>query len=127
MLFKIHFYINFVSYSFFFYYHIIIVPGVRFDIYKSAYNTSQWNSPPPSFSFILLPHSWNSFNRSHFSIYAHMCTQYLHRIHPLYPFLISSHPLWYQSPGRTYFTFLSFIFDKRHFCLFKIVTQEVSL
>jgi hypothetical protein len=28
-------------------------------------------SPPPSFSFIPLPHSWNSFNRSHFSIFIH--------------------------------------------------------
>jgi hypothetical protein len=31
------------------------------------------NSPPPSFSFIyLLPHSWNSINRSQIFIYIHL-------------------------------------------------------
>jgi hypothetical protein len=30
--------------------------------------------------------------------------------------------LWYQSLDRTYFTFLSFIFLKMHFCLFMMVT-----
>jgi hypothetical protein len=34
------------------------------DIYKSSYNISELNSPPPPFSFIPLPYSWNSFNRS---------------------------------------------------------------
>jgi hypothetical protein len=29
---------------------------------------------PPSFSFIPFPHSWNSFNRSYFSIYIHVYT-----------------------------------------------------
>jgi hypothetical protein len=43
--------------------------------YKSSYNIwniSNLNSAPPSFSFILLPHSWNSFNRYHFSICIHV-------------------------------------------------------
>jgi hypothetical protein len=52
-----------------FYYHIIVILGVYCDIYKSSYNVSRLNSPHPSFSFIPSPHSWNRFNRSHFSIF----------------------------------------------------------
>jgi hypothetical protein len=36
---------------------------------------SYLNSPPPQLSFIPLPHSWNSFNMPHFSIY--ICTVYM--------------------------------------------------
>jgi hypothetical protein len=32
------------------------------------------NSPTPPFSFTCFPHSWNSFTRSHFSIYLHVYT-----------------------------------------------------
>jgi hypothetical protein len=55
---------------FFFYYIIEILLGVHCDIYKSAYNISYLISPSPWF-FIPLPYSWNSFNRSHFSIFIH--------------------------------------------------------
>jgi hypothetical protein len=52
--------------------------SVHCGIYKSSYyisNIIYLNSPPPPFSFILLsPHSWNSFNRYHFSIYIHVYT-----------------------------------------------------
>jgi hypothetical protein len=45
-----------------------------FTIYQIYHN---WIYPPPSFSFIS-PHSWNSFNRSHSSIYLHvLCCQFL--------------------------------------------------
>jgi hypothetical protein len=38
--------------------------------------------PPPSFSFIpSSPHSWNSFNRYHFSIYIHVYTVFALWIH----------------------------------------------
>jgi hypothetical protein len=40
---------------------------------------------PLHHSPLSLTHSWNSFNRSHFSIY-NTCTQYLHYIHPPTPF-----------------------------------------
>jgi hypothetical protein len=51
------------------YCHIIVVLRVHCDVYKSSYNISV-EFTPPSFSFIPLPpHSWNSFIRSHFSIF----------------------------------------------------------
>jgi hypothetical protein len=61
-----------------FLFFIIVVLGVHCSIYKSSYNIpniSYLNSPPSSFYFTFPPStSWNSFNRSHFSIYTHMCT-----------------------------------------------------
>jgi hypothetical protein len=52
------------------------VLGLHCGIYRSPSNISNisyLNSPPPSFSFILLyTHSRNSFNRFHFSIYIHV-------------------------------------------------------
>jgi hypothetical protein len=38
----------------FFYYHIIVVLVVCCVIYKSSYNISELNSPPPSFSHIVI-------------------------------------------------------------------------
>jgi hypothetical protein len=72
------------------------------------------NSAFPPFSFIhLSPHSWNSFNRSLFSIYIHsICTIFTF----LQPFPISSPlPLVPTSPGRTCFTLLpsNFVIKKR--------------
>jgi hypothetical protein len=68
--------------------------GVHCGIYKSSYNipnTSYVNLPPPSFSFILpSPHSWNSFNSYHLSIYTHVYT-----VFALYS---SSHTLSPPSP-----------------------------
>jgi hypothetical protein len=54
--------------------------------------------------------------------FSYMST-YFHHIHlPTVPFPLSS-----LLSGRTYFTFLSFIFEKRHFHLFKVAIQGVSL
>jgi hypothetical protein len=64
-----------------FYYHIFVALEIHRGNYKSSYNISQLNSPPPSFSFILLPPSWSSFSRSHFP-FSDMSTQYFHHIHP---------------------------------------------
>jgi hypothetical protein len=65
--------------------------GVHYDIYNIIY----LNSPPPPFSFIPLLHSWNSFNRSHFSIYIHVHTVFA----PYSPsYTLSPHP----SPSHCY-------------------------
>jgi hypothetical protein len=52
--------------------------GIHCGIYKYSYNisnTSYLNSLPPSFYFISLSrHSWNSFDRYHFSVYIHAHT-----------------------------------------------------
>jgi hypothetical protein len=90
------------------------------------------NSAFPTFSFIhLSPHSWNSFNRSLFSIYIHsICTIFTF----LQPFPISSPlPLVPTSPGRTCFTLLpsNFVIKKKvktkMTFLVKMATQGVSL
>jgi hypothetical protein len=113
--------------SFFYYIVIIIVLGVHCDIYKSSYNISQLNSPPPSLSFIpTSPYSWNSFNRTYFSIFIH---GYL--IFPLYSpsftFFISSPLPLVPSPRQEQFYFpVLFMKKKRHFCLFKIALQGVT-
>jgi hypothetical protein len=74
---------------------------------------------------IILPYppsadSWNSFNRSHFSIFV-----YEYIIVPLYSvsFTLSLYlppSYWYQPPDRTCFVFLFSVFEKKkekHFCL----------
>jgi hypothetical protein len=73
-----------------------------------------------------LPHSWNSFNRSHFSIYIYVypvfvpySPSYTHFLHPPHN---GTNP-----PDRTC-SFLQFCKRKKwHFCLFKIPIQGVSL
>jgi hypothetical protein len=55
------------------------------------------NSPPPSFFIIpSSPHSWNSFNRSHFSIYIRGYTAFA----PYPPPTLSPPPPphWFQPP-----------------------------
>jgi hypothetical protein len=74
----------------FIYLSLLCWVGVYCGIYKSFYNIpnmSYLNSLPPPFSFISspLPHSWNSFNRYHFS-FTYKSTQYLYHIHPPSPF-----------------------------------------
>jgi hypothetical protein len=82
------------------------------------------NWTPPS--IILLyspsPYSWNSFSRSHFSIYRHEYT-----IFPLFSpsytlSLCPPPPTGTNSPDKTYFAFLFLYFCKKnsHFCMFKI-------
>jgi hypothetical protein len=71
-------------------------------IYKNSYNISNisyLNSPPPPFSFISpSPHSWNSFNSYHFSIY-NTCVHSICTIFSLpHSFSISSLSHWYQFP-----------------------------
>jgi hypothetical protein len=81
--------------------------GVHYGSYKSSYNipnVSYLNSSPPLFSLILAsPYAWNSFNRSHFSIYIHVYTVFA----PYSPsYILSPHPLsshWYQPPRQDLF------------------------
>jgi hypothetical protein len=82
--------------SLYIYFSFLLLFWVRVNcgIYKCSYNISNiscLNSLPPPFSFIAsCPHSWNSFNRSHFSIYIHMYTEFV-----LYS---PSHTLFTSSP-----------------------------
>jgi hypothetical protein len=75
---------------------------------------------------ILLYHSHflEFFNRSHFSILMHniYTTHTLLRIFPLPP---TSN--WYHSMDKSCFTFQSFVFETRYFCLFKKTTLGISL
>jgi hypothetical protein len=81
--------------------------AVHCSIQKSSYNISNityLNSASLSFSFISpSSHSWNSFNRSYFSIYI-----YVYTVVAAYTpsIIISSHPPsshWYQSPRQVLF------------------------
>jgi hypothetical protein len=65
----------------YFYCHISVVLVVHWDIYKSSYSVSYLNSPLHHSPLSPSPHSWNSFNISHFSIFIH---EYIifHHIHP---------------------------------------------
>jgi hypothetical protein len=112
----------------------IVVLGAHCGIYKGSYNIlniSYLNSSPPSFSFIPSSiHSWNSFSRSHFSIYIHVytvCAPYS----PYYTF--SSHPAPHTGtnfPDRTCsdLLFSNLVKEKKwNFCLFKIAIHRVPL
>jgi hypothetical protein len=78
--------VNHGSFLFCFLLLLLCWVGVHCGIYKSYYNVSNLNWHPVPFSFISFsPHSWNSFNRYHFSICIHVYT-----IFPLYS---SSHTL----------------------------------
>jgi hypothetical protein len=81
-------------------------------------------------SIILLyppPHSWNSFNMSHFSICINEYIIFL--LHSasftLSLYLPPSHR--YHVPDRTCFTFCSLFLIKRYFCLLKVAQQGVFL
>jgi hypothetical protein len=73
--------------------------GVHCNIYKNSYNMSCLNSSPPTLSSILLsPHSWNSFRRSHFSIYISVYTVFA-LYSPSYTFSPLPFPShWYHFP-----------------------------
>jgi hypothetical protein len=78
-----------------------VLGGVHCGIHKSSYsisNISYLNSPPPPFFLAPLPHSWNSFNRYHFSICTHVYTLFAlySRSHTLSPTPPLSH--LYQPP-----------------------------
>jgi hypothetical protein len=107
--------------------------GVHCDIYKSSYNISTisyLNLPPPSFFIPSSPHSWNSFSRSHFSIYIQVYTVFA-LYSPSHTLSLSLPPLTgTKPPGRTCSTILfsSFVKENKwYFYLFKIATQGVSL
>jgi hypothetical protein len=57
---------NVVVFSFFY-----CCSGVHCDIYKSSYKVSKLNSPLHHSPLSSFPHSWNGFNRSHFSVFIH--------------------------------------------------------
>jgi hypothetical protein len=78
-----------------------------------------------------LPYSWNSFKRSHFSIYIYEYI-FFTTVSLLHPFLVSSPILLVPSPKTgPVLPSCSPIFGKkkkkRHFCLFKITVRGVSL
>jgi hypothetical protein len=72
-------------------------------------------------------YSWDSFNRSRFSIFIH---EYIIFLLHSSSYILSLYPTpshWYLLLERTYYTFLFSIFEKRYFCLLKIAIQGVSL
>jgi hypothetical protein len=86
----------------------------------------------PPFTIILYcshPHSWNSFDRSHFSIFIHE-----HIIFPLYSpsytFCLQPPPTpctrAYPHAGTVLHSYSLFL-KKRYFCLYKIAIQRVLL
>jgi hypothetical protein len=87
---------------------------------------NRWIHPLHHSPLSPLPHFWNSFNMSHFSIFIH---EYI--ILPLKSpsYTLSLYPspsYWYQPPGRICFILLFFVFEKKHFCLFKVAVQGIS-
>jgi hypothetical protein len=89
---------------------------------------------PASIIFLYLPPPiLRIVNRSHFSI-SYMSYDIstvfslLHCTISLFSYLSLALSLsLYQPPERICLTFLSSIFEKRHFCLFRVSLQEVSL
>jgi hypothetical protein len=70
--------------------------GVHCDIYKSSYNVSNMSYLNSSLHRSLVcsfPHSWNCFNRYHFSIYVHVC--------PVIALYSASHTLSQTLPSLT--------------------------
>jgi hypothetical protein len=59
------------AYPSFYYYRVIVALGVHCDICKRSDNILQLNSPSHQCPLLPFPPSWNSFNRSHFSIFIH--------------------------------------------------------
>jgi hypothetical protein len=80
----------------------------------------------PSSSFIFPSHnSLNSFNRSHFSIFVHVYIIFpLHSVTYTFPYIPS--PPTGTNP-QAGLTFMFPIFEKWHFCMFKIATQRILL
>jgi hypothetical protein len=74
------------------YYYIIVVLWVHCDITKVLIIYHNWTHPLYHSPLSLhLPCSWNSFSRSHFSIFIH---EHIHYIHPPYPLLYPSPSHW---------------------------------
>jgi hypothetical protein len=88
---------------------------VHCGIYKRSHNIpNTWVHPLHYSPLSPSPHSWSSFNRSHFSIYIQEYTVFA----PYAPsHTLSSHPPpshWYQPPGRTCtaLQFIDFVKEK---------------
>jgi hypothetical protein len=91
-------------------------------IYKGSYNISnmsELNLSPPSFSSISSPHSWNSFNRPHFSIYIHVYIVF-EPYSPSYTLSPSPCSHGYQTPRQDLFcpSILQFLKEKKWHFLF---------
>jgi hypothetical protein len=99
----------------FFFYYIIVVMGVHCDIYKSSYNISWLNSPPPSFSFILLPPIPRIVSTGLIFPFSYvMNTLNFQYIHPPKPFpYILSLPTG-PSPDKACFIFLFSTFEEKN-------------
>jgi hypothetical protein len=99
-----------------FYFLLLFWVGAYCGIYKSSYNVSNksyLNSPLLPFSFISpFPHSWNSFNRYHFSIYIHVYTVFA----PYSPFHTLSLP---PPSSRWYRTCSDLLFSDFCICIFQ--------
>jgi hypothetical protein len=81
-------------------------------IYHSWIRTLHYSPLSPA------PHSWYSFNRSRFSVFIH--ENIFLPYSPSYTLSLYTVPAGTNPPERTCFTFLFSVFEKRHFCLFKI-------
>jgi hypothetical protein len=118
-----------------FYYFLFFIAVVAYivallkvlTIYQ-IYNT--WiHHPHPHSPLSPYPHSWNSFNRSQFSIYTHMNRVFVPYSPPI-PFLhILPHPQEPNLPERPFcaLLFCNIVKEKWLFYLFKIALQWVSL
>jgi hypothetical protein len=87
-----------------------------------------WHLPNLLQSIILLyspsPHSWNSFNRSHFSIFIF---EYIIFLPYSFFYTFSLYPppsYWCQLPRQELFYLPHF--GKRHFCLYNVTIWEVT-
>jgi hypothetical protein len=108
-------------FSFFFFFYSIVVLGVCCNICKSSYNISLLSSAPPLFSFILF--------LKQFQQVSFFCLQHEYMIFSLLSasFTLSFPLPLVPTPRQDCFTFLFYIFIKKHFCLFKIAVQGASL
>jgi hypothetical protein len=94
-----------------------------------------WIHPLHHFPLFPSPHSWNSFNRSHFSIYIHVYSVFALYSHPHLPMALSPPPP-HLPMGPTSLLSRKVLFctpvlwfykrKKWHFCLFKIAIHGVS-
>jgi hypothetical protein len=120
-----HFYYIYCYILGFFYYYCIEDYIVTFTKVLTIYHSlihSLHQSPLSSLS----PHSWNIFNRSHFSIFIHENTIFP-PYSPPFPFPYKLPIPLVLFPGQDLFYLPALCFWKNIFCLFKVFIQGVSL